>query len=52
MRAKGLVQAIMGGGGFVLEDITANAEMNEIYVAIRPTKREQCRCGICHRRAP
>lgn len=30
MRTKGLVQAIIGGGGFVLEDITANAEMNEI----------------------
>lgn len=51
MRAKGLVQAIIGGGGFVLEDITANTEMNEIYLAIRPTKREQCRCGICHRKA-
>ena len=51
MRAKGLVQAIIGGGGFVLEDISANAEMNEIYLAIRPTNREQCRCGICHRKA-
>ena len=51
MRAKGLVQAIIGGGGFVLEDISANAEMNEIYLAIRPTKQEQCRCGICHRKA-
>ena len=50
MRAKGLVQAIIGAGGFVLEDVTVNAEMNEIKLAIRPTKREQCRCGICHRK--
>lgn len=51
MRAKGLVQTIIGGGGFVLEDSSTNAEMNEIYLAIRPTKQEQCRCGICHRKA-
>ena len=51
MRVKGLDQAIIGGGEFVLEDITANAGMNEIYLAIRPTKREQFRCGICHRKA-
>lgn len=51
MRAKGLVQAIIGAKGFVLEDITANTEMNEIYLAVRPTRREQCRCGICHRKA-
>ena len=43
MRAKGLVQAIIGAGGFVLEDVTVNPEMNEIKLAIRPTKREQCR---------
>lgn len=51
MRAKGLVQAIIGAGGFVLEDVSVNTEMNEIKLAIRPTKREQCRCGICHRKA-
>ena len=51
MRAKALIQAIIGADGFVLEDVTVNAEMNEIYLAIRPTKREQCRCGICHRKA-
>ena len=51
MRAKKLVQAIIGAVGFVLEDVTVNAEMNEMNLAIRPTKREQCRCGICHRKA-
>ena len=51
MRAKELVQAIIGSKGFVLEDITVSTEMNEINLCIRPTKREQCRCGICHRKA-
>ena len=35
-----------------MEDISIRAEMNEIKLCIRPTKREQCRCGICHRKAP
>ena len=34
--------AIIGAGGFVLESVTVNAETNEINLAIRPTKREQC----------
>ena len=49
MRAKGLIQVIIGAGGYVLGDVSVNAEMNEIKLAIRPTKREQCRYGICHR---
>ena len=52
MRAKGLAQSIIGRQGFVLEDITVSAEMNEIKLSVHPTKREKCRCGICHRRAP
>ena len=52
MRAKELVQAIIGSKGFVLEDITVSAEMNEIKLSVHPTKREKGRCGICHRRAP
>ena len=51
MRAKEFVQTIIGAKGFVLEDITVSAEMNEIKLAVRPTRREQCRCGICHRKA-
>lgn len=51
MRAKKLVQTIIGSAGFVLEDITVNPEMNEINIAVRPTEHEQCRCGICHRKA-
>lgn len=51
MRAKELVQPIIGATGIVLEDVASNAEMNEIILSLRPTKREQCRCGICHRKA-
>ena len=50
MRAKELVQAIIGSKGFVLEDITVSAEMNEMILSVHPTKRERCRCGICHRK--
>lgn len=49
--AKELVQATIGAGGFVLDDIIVNAEMNEISLTIRPTKRKQYRCDICHRKA-
>ena len=52
MRAKELVQAIIGSKGFVVEDITVSAEMNEIILSVRPTRRERCRCGICRRKAP
>lgn len=51
MRAKKPVQTIIGSAGFILEDITVNPEMNEINIAVRPTEHEQCRCGICHRKA-
>ena len=49
MRVKELVQSIIGSKGFVLEDITIDTEMK---LSVRPTKREEGRCGICHRRAP
>lgn len=46
MRAKELVQSIIGAKGFVLADVTISAEMNEMKLAIRPTKREECRCPL------
>ena len=51
MRAKELIQAIIRAVGFVLEDVTVNTEMNEISLTIWPTRLEQYRCGICHRKA-
>lgn len=41
MRAKELVQSIIGSKGFVLEDITIDTEMNEIKLLVRPTKKER-----------
>ena len=38
MRAKELIQAIIGAGGLVLYDITVNVEMNEIDLDTRLTK--------------
>ena len=52
MRAKELVEHIIGGAEFVLEDIISHAETNEIILSVRPTRREKCRCGICRRKAP
>lgn len=52
MRAKELVEHIIGGAGFVLKDIISHAEMNEIILSVHPTRREKCRCGICRRKAP
>lgn len=51
MTAKKLVQSIIGAAGFVLEAIHLSAEMNEVVISVRPTKREKCRCGICRRKA-
>ena len=36
---------------YTIEDITVNAGMNEINLVIRSTKRWQCLCGICYRKA-
>ncbi len=51
MTAKGLVQLIIGAAGFVLEEIRFDTEMNQVIVAVHTTRREQCRCGICRRKA-
>ncbi len=51
MTAKKLVQHIIGAVGFVLETIQFDTEMNKVIFAVHPTRREKCRCGICHRKA-
>lgn len=51
MAAKKLVQIIIGAVGFVLETIRIDTEMNKVVFAVHTTKRESCRCGICHRKA-
>ena len=50
MTAKKLVQIIIGAVGFVLETIRFDTEMNKVIIAVHTTRREKCRCGICHRK--
>ncbi|MFV0412848.1 MAG: ISL3 family transposase [Oscillospiraceae bacterium] len=51
MRIKGLIQPLVGTKKMVIETIYEDTEANAIVISARPTKREQCRCGICHRKA-
>jgi transposase len=50
MRTKDLIQSLVGTKKMVVEDLSLEAKTNAIVIKARPTKREQCRCGICHRR--
>ena len=51
MRTKGLVQLAIGTKEVVVEDISYAPETNQLVLSVRPTKRAQCRCGICQRKA-
>lgn len=51
MRTKSPIQSLVGTTKIVVEDIFAVAETNAIIIKARPTKQEQCRCSLCHRRA-
>jgi len=51
MRNKGLMQSLVGTKKMVVEDIFLEAETNAIVIKALPTKREQCRCGICYHRS-
>lgn len=46
MHARGIVQASAGSGGFVLEDVTVDTEINEAKLAIRPMNGSSVRCGV------
>ena len=51
MHTKDLVRLVIGTEKVVLEDTTYAPETNKLVLSVRPTKREQCRCGVCHRKA-
>ena len=51
MRTKDIIQSLVGTSKIVLKDIYEDAKTNAIVITAHPTKREQCRCGICHRKA-
>ena len=51
MRTKDLIQLLVGTKEMVVEGLSMEAATNAIVIKARPTKREQCWCGICHRRS-
>jgi len=51
MRTKDLIQSLVGTKEMVVEGLSMEAETNAIVIKARPIKREQYRCGICHRRS-
>ena len=51
MRIKDLIQPLVGTEKMVVETVSEDAESNAIVIRVHPIKREQCRCGICHRKA-
>jgi len=50
MQLKALFEAIIGNGRFVVESVTMDSEKNRTIIDVHPYKKEQCRCGICHRK--
>lgn len=50
MRTKEIIQSFVGTSKIVLKDVYTDAETNAIVIKARPTKIEQCRCGLCHRK--
>ncbi len=51
MRTKGPIQPLVGTGKIIVWDVFTEVETNAIVILARPPKREQCRCGICGRKA-
>lgn len=51
MRTKRLIQSLVGTAKIVVKTISVETETNAIIITARPTRREQCRCGLCHRKS-
>ena len=51
MRIKSLIHSLAGTTKMIAEGIFVEAGTNALVVKAHPTKRAQCRCGICHKRA-
>ena len=51
MRIKSLIHSIAGTTKIIPEGIFVEVGSKALVVKARPAKREQCRCGICHKRA-
>ena len=51
MRTKHLIQSLAGTEGIVVKEVFPEPEANAVVIVAHPTKREQCRCGLCHRKS-
>lgn len=51
MRTKDIIRPLVGTKKIVVKDIFLDAEANDLVISARPTKKEQCRCSHCHRKA-
>lgn len=52
MTISSLAKMLVGVNNVVVENLDFSADDNEIIISARPYKRDQCRCGICGRKAP
>lgn len=52
MRIKQLIASLISTDKIVIETSKEEVESHSIVIKARPIKREQNRCGICHRKSP
>ena len=52
MTISSLAKMLVGVNNIVIENLDFSADGHEIIISARPYKRDQCRCGICSRKAP
>ena len=50
MQVKHLIQQLVGTEEFVLEDVIIEPETNSIIIVAHPNRKNQYRCGICHKK--
>lgn len=51
MKSKAMIEAITGTKAIVVNNIFYDRENDTLTIEARVPKREQCRCGICNRKA-
>lgn len=52
MRTKTIIQPLVGTDKIVVKDISYDVQSNALVIKARPPKNLQCRCSVCHHKAP
>lgn len=52
MRSKTIIQPLVGPTKIVVKDISYDVQSNALVIKATPPKNLQCRCSVCHRKAP